>query len=70
MQLTINMTVDDARAAAATEPQSAREVAAAALRDLASQLEADAVRSSFIGQVVDADTGQWIGGFHVILQEG
>lgn len=69
MQITINMTIDDAAAAAATTPHAPREVAAAALRDLADQIEADTVRCSFIGTVADDATGGWIGGFHVVLEE-
>lgn len=67
MQITINMLINEVEAAAATVPQSPRETAATALRDVADQIETDIWRCSFIGQLVDEFTERWVGGFHVVI---
>lgn len=67
MQITINMTIDDAAAAATASRLEPREVAALSLRDLADQIEAGTGSRSFIGSTLDDVTGAWIGGVHVVI---
>lgn len=67
MRITVLLDIDPVAASAATDPQTEQQVAAAALRDVASKIEGG-VACDFVGQIVDDATSAWIGGFHVILQ--